>query len=308
MPRLFCEPITRKTSSLDGAWKYKVDAEDKGEAIGWSATLTDAKRCSVPSVWNCESGLLEYEGAIFYEKSFYFEGGTLRLFFEAVMTEATVWLDGEKLGYHYGGFSSFDFIIENVAEGFHTLTVKADNRFDDNSIPQVKVDWYHYGGIIRSVSAERLVGLSVLNSKFDYTLTEDMKSASATLSLDVYNAGDKTPGEVCVSVCGFDGKFELSLAPGERKWVTLPSFEVSSIELWDTENPKLYELKITTDIDDLYDRVGFRKVEARDNKIFLNGKEIEIRGVKITPISDLRSQAQECNTILTLFVSSAVTQ
>ncbi len=84
----------------------------------------------------------------------------MRLNFGAVLTEANVYLDGNHIGYHYGGFSQFDFIVNGVEAGEHTLTVKVDNRFDFNSIPQKRVDWYHYGGITRDVTVEKLSGIS----------------------------------------------------------------------------------------------------------------------------------------------------
>ena len=52
------------------------------------------------------------------------------------MTECKVWLDGEYLGYHYGGFCQFDFIIPDLKAGVHKLVLKVDNSFNEDSIPQ----------------------------------------------------------------------------------------------------------------------------------------------------------------------------
>ena len=170
MRRMFDEHLVRKVVSLDGAWKFITDPKDVGEAEEWYRELpASATHAEVPSCWNNTLGLLEYEGAAWYSKQFYCEGGCVRLCFGAVMTEATVWLDGEKLGGHYGGFSAFDFTAV-VDKGYHTLTVRADNRFDDDSIPHAKVDWYHYGGIVRGVDMEILAGISVLSCHLDYKL------------------------------------------------------------------------------------------------------------------------------------------
>ena len=62
MARLFNEHIVRPVHSLDGAWRFCVDREDKGEAEGWEKGIPATATVAVPSVWNCESGLLEYEG------------------------------------------------------------------------------------------------------------------------------------------------------------------------------------------------------------------------------------------------------
>ena len=152
MLRTFDEHRIRKVQDLCGAWSFRIDPEDRGEAEGWTLKFPEACQVTVPSVWNTQLGLLEYEGAAWYQRSFYTDGGCLRFCFGAVMTLADVWLDGGKLGSHYGGFCQFDFIVPDVAAGVHTLTVRADNRFDAHAIPMPKVDWYHYGGITRSVS------------------------------------------------------------------------------------------------------------------------------------------------------------
>ena len=225
-------------------------------------------------------GLLDYEGAAWYERSFYSDGGTLRFCFGAVMTYAEVWLDGVKLGSHYGGFCAFEFIARGVIPGMHTLTVMVDNSFDADSIPQKGVDWYHYGGIIRSVTVEALEGISILSNRFEYTLSENMKTADVRVALELYNASDKAVSDtVFASVAGvrFDEKIQLN--PGESKEIFTKSLEINGFELWSPKSPTLYDLEITTSTDDLFDKVGFRKVEVNEKGVLINGALTEIMGV-----------------------------
>lgn len=142
-------------------------------------------------------GLLQYEGVAWYQKEFYSKDGTLRFCFGAVMTEAKVYLDGNLLGEHYGGFCEFELIACDVCAGRHTLTVRVDNRFDEHSIPQNKVDWYHYGGAIRSVTVERLVDVCALYQRFEYTLSPDLKSASGRFAVELYNASKQKKAHAC---------------------------------------------------------------------------------------------------------------
>ena len=257
MARLFNEHIVRLVQSLDGAWRFCVDREDKGEAEGWEKGLPTAQTVAVPSVWNCESGLLDYEGASWYEKKFYSKGGVLRFCFGAVMTASKVWLDGNYLGSHYGGFSAFDFIVPDVTEGYHTLTVLVDNRFDEHSIPQKKVDWYHYGGIVRGVSVETLEGICVLNNRLEYTLSEDLSTVEGHFVLECYNAKKrKSESKIGISIGKepiFDGK--IAVSGRKRQEIVLPAFELKNIRLWDIGMPELYEVFIKTETDDLIDRV-----------------------------------------------------
>lgn len=280
MTRLFDAHIRREIQSLNGAWKFCTDPGDRGEQEQWYFGLPASETVTVPSVWNTESRLLDYEGAAWYEKRFYCRGGCLRFCFGAVMTIAKVWLDGVFLGSHYGGFTQFDFIAEDVPEGFHTLTVCADNRFDEWAIPQPKVDWYHYGGIIRDVSVERLAGVCVLADRLEYTLSEDLSRAQCRLVLECYSTRQCESSRVTVRL-GTDIVCEetISVSGKTQQEITLPSFCVDNICLWSIEDPVLYTLTIETETDDLVDRVGFRKVAVENGSITLNGKPVEIRGV-----------------------------
>ncbi|MBE6694698.1 MAG: beta-glucuronidase, partial [Ruminococcaceae bacterium] len=281
MARLFDEHKKRKVQCLDGIWNFKIDPQNVGESERWFDRLDTVNVSAVPSMWNIERGLLEYEGLAWYQRDFYTEGGTLRLSFDGVMTKADVWLDGDYIGSHYGGFSHFDFIVTSVASGSHRLTVRADNRFDKQSIPQVWVDWYHYGGITRSICVEALSGICVLANKLEYTLNEELTSAEYRFVSQLYNAEDKSvTSKVEYSL---DGEVvyaeDVTLASGEYHELITPSATLDNVRLWSCESPALYDISIVTDTDDLIDRTGFRLVEVKNNKILLNGKSIELRGV-----------------------------
>ena len=157
MKRFITEHNKRRTLSLDGLWRFATDKSDEGVALGYPKGLpASAESAYVPSVFASTPTLLGYEGVCWYERRVYMEKGTVRLHFGAVMTEAVVYLDGEKIGTHYGGFCEFEYILNIETAGEHLLVVSVDNRFDAHSIPQEVVDWYHHGGITRSVTLEYL--------------------------------------------------------------------------------------------------------------------------------------------------------
>ena len=68
MIRLFDEHLKRKVTVLDGAWMAEADPNCDGEARGLSAALQNPHRVTVPSVWNTELSMLEYEGVVFYAR------------------------------------------------------------------------------------------------------------------------------------------------------------------------------------------------------------------------------------------------
>ena len=281
MARLFDEHKTQVVYSLDGAWNFCIDPENKGEEEGWFLRLPKSETVIVPSVWNTDLSLLTYEGCAWYEKTFFCpEDGVMRLLFEGVMTQADIWLDGMPLDGHYGGFCQFERIA-HVIRGEHTLTVRVDNRFDAHSIPQAKVDWFHYGGITRSVSYEILRGVCVLGNRFEYELSEDLSEATGHFVLDLYNTnGGECKTHLSVTL-GEETVYsaDLTLAAEDELTMQTPDFTVKNVRLWDIGQGNLYTVKIETDTYDLYDRVGFRRVEVKNEQILLNGRAIEIRGV-----------------------------
>ena len=280
MKRLFSEHEMRKTIDLCGDWKFLKDPDKKGESEGWQNGLPGGETVIVPSVWNTELAQLTYEGMGWYEKKFKTNGGTIRLEFGSVMTKADVWLDGVKIGEHYGAFSQFEFLVRDVAQGEHTLIVRADSSFNEKSFPQSYTDWYNYGGIAREVQVDELTGVCILNNHIVYELDGELKNASVRAELELYNASNEavsTPITVTVGDTVIVNE-NVTLDAGETK--TLNSSPVTmSVVLWNTDNPYLYPVVAKTETDDLIDRVGFRKIEVKNNNILLNNKSIELLGV-----------------------------
>ena len=272
----------RSIKCLDGSWVMRVDGGNVGMNGKWyeSPLTTDTRTTAVPSVWATHKDLFTYEGAIWYEKEFYFDGGCLFLSFGAAMTEADVWLDGNYLGNHYGGFCEFDFKVDDVSEGYHRLTVRVDNHFDAYSIPQTYVDWYHHGGIVRSIYAHKLSGVAVISNKFDYTLSDDLTAAACSFEIELYNTNAETTETTLTLKIGDVVRTEnVAVDARAYKTVTISDLKLDNIKLWDIGKGNLYTVTTSTDNDVLYDRVGFRQIEVKDKKILLNGREIEVMGV-----------------------------
>lgn len=86
------------------------------------------------------------------------------------MGHADVYLDGVHLGYHYGGYTPFEFIVPSLSAGEHELIVRTDSTLDRLTIPTEHVDWFHYGGIIRSVELQILPDLYIDRLTIEYEL------------------------------------------------------------------------------------------------------------------------------------------
>ena len=111
---------------------------------------------NVPGDWNTQrEQLMFYEGPVWYRREFiYHKRANTRVFvyFGAANYQTTVYLNGEKLGEHEGGFTAFNFEATSVLrEGDNFLIVEVNNSRRADAVPALKFDWWNYGGITRDV-------------------------------------------------------------------------------------------------------------------------------------------------------------
>ena len=142
--RLFDEHEIRPVQSLDGMWQFEALDEK-----------TEVSEMPVPGAWETDPNLASYRGRALYTREFS-ASGNVRIVFEGVSHTCEVSLDGKKLGSHYGAYGAFGFVAKDLAEGPHTLTVLADNRFHEHSALHISNDYYSYGGITRPARVEAL--------------------------------------------------------------------------------------------------------------------------------------------------------
>ncbi len=168
---------SREKVSLNGTWNIIIDPletgyyshryEAKNDGYFKNAKVKSPSelleydfdksyQLNVPGDWNTQmEKLYYYEGTIWYKKSFDFkknENTRNYLYFEAVNYEALVYLNGELLGSHVGGYTPFQFdVTDKLKSGDNFVVVKVDNTRKREAIPTINTDWWNYGGITRSV-------------------------------------------------------------------------------------------------------------------------------------------------------------
>ena len=168
----------RHTTSLNGPWRMIIDPYETGyydyryqpRSDGYFKNtkpqqpgdlveydFDSSPTLNVPGDWNTQDEkLLFYEGTIWYKRSFdYRKTDQKRLFvyFGAANYVADVYLNGQKLGRHEGGFTPFNFEITKVVkEKDNYLVVKVDNKRRRDAVPTLNTDWWNYGGLTRPVS------------------------------------------------------------------------------------------------------------------------------------------------------------
>ena len=280
MEYIFEKSTKRKTTSLDGEWAFCTDKEDIGETEKWYEKFPEeAGYINVPSCWNNELGLYSYVGRAWYKKEFYCDECCLQLSFGAVTGKAVVYLDGVLLGEHYGGWLEFSF-EKLVEKGCHTVTVMVDNTPNDlNTFPLKETDWCHFGGITRSVTISEYKAPFIKNVKVSYQLSRDLKNAILSAEVSTKNPFQNA----CAEEISFyiNGELYTTKAVsllGEQSFI-IDGIQVENINLWEIGKGNLYDINVTLENDDYCDKIGFRKIEAKNKNIYLNGKPIFLKGV-----------------------------
>lgn len=316
--RLIQNIETREKLTLDGLWQIIIDPLENGY-YNHQYGLRDKKaffknkkpksasdlveydfdsdyQLTVPGDWNTQmEKLYYYEGTIWYKRSFNYKkesGSNEILYFEAVNYHSIVFLNGEKLGEHVGGFTPFQFEVkEQLKEGENVLIVKVDNNRKKEGIPTLNMDWWNYGGITRSVHLINVPDRYIS----DYSIQSNKENQKFIEGwIKVENANDNE--QVTLSLPELKQEVKLKTENG------LANFRVkASPQLWTPDAPKLYKAHISTELDSVEDEIGFRTIETKGSKILLNNKEIFLKGVCIheeAPYGLGRITSNEQNQIL----------
>ncbi|MFX3632223.1 MAG: glycoside hydrolase family 2 protein [Candidatus Pristimantibacillus sp.] len=281
MLRTFKEHHIRTTDLLDGPWYFEKDPCNVGLQEKWLERFPHASSQSmyVPSCWNNELSLFDYEGVAWYRKKIRIEATQhVRLIFHAVLGHSDVYLDGRHLGYHYGGYTPFDFVIPSLSAGEHELVVRTDSTLDRLTIPTEHVDWFHYGGIIRSVEMQRLPDLYIKQLKIDYVLEGTDADVCIQVQITSLSQKDITT-TLKLTEGGHEFHSEQVLVDAGQTVNRIVKLHWNDVRLWNVGKPELYIIEARTDLDDRIDRIGFRRIDTKNHRILINGSPVYLKGV-----------------------------
>jgi beta-glucuronidase len=239
---------------------------------------------NVPGDWNTQrESLLFYEGSVWYKQTFdYAKPAQSRLFvhFGAANYQADVYLNGEPLGHHEGGFTPFDFeITGRVRPKDNFIIVKVNDSRGKEKVPTVNTDWWNYGGITRPVTLVEVPQTFIQ----DYSVQLDkgsIRKIKGWVQLD----GAKLQQRVTIRI----PEAGLSkVVQTDAKGRADISFD-ADLTLWSPEKPRLYKVEIAAETDQVTDSIGFRTIETKGTDILLNGKPVFLRGINIHEEAPLR--------------------
>ncbi len=282
----------RNIININENWKFIQ------ENVGLpTAYPTDWQTVDVPHSWNAvdgNDGNGSYDrGNYWYAKTFEtpkqpLAGGRVFVEFMGVNSEATVYVNGTKVTYHEGGYSTFraDITEQCKEDGENLLVVEVTNIANDYVYPQ-HADFTFYGGIYRDVNI-----ISVPDAHFDLeyyggpgimVTPKPTECGGATFEIESFVKNADENFTVQYSIFDEDGEeVAYAVRPADATKTTI---FVPDANLWDFEDPYLYtvvaELQRRNETyDDIEVNVGVRSFSCDPEKGFIiNGVETPLRGV-----------------------------
>lgn len=275
--------------SLDGAWDFQIDPDDGADI----AAIRTWRTAQVPMPWQAQfDDLRQFSGTAWYRRRFAWAGDTAGkvaiLHFGAVDYCATVWLNGQRVGEHEGGYLPFAFDVTALLEpGENELVVRVVDADDDRSrfarypfseVPHGKQSWYGpIGGIWQSVTLKVLPALHLAGMRLTPIPEERAIAIAATLSAAL-------PAHATVAATVHDPAGRpVATAQLDRDGRGRAVLDGEPL-LWSPDTPYLYTVTTTLVVGGAAqhsrsDVCGFRTIAARDGRIYLNGEPIYLRGV-----------------------------
>ena len=274
----------RNTISLNNDWIFIKDTKD--------ITLREGTAVNLPHTWNAEDG---YDGG-----NDYFRGSCLYLkalkrselpdadcyFLEicGANSSADVYLDGERLAHHDGGYSTWRVDLTGKLREESTLAILVDNSPNDTVYPQM-ADFTFYGGLYRNVN---LICTKASHFDLEYfggcglMITPTVEGKCAKVEVEVFVKNMKDTEAIVYTVYDRDGNEVATVSTRDTK----VCFEIENVHLWHgRRDPYLYscEAKIVEGdevSDNVSSRFGCRSFRIDPERGFiLNGEEYPLRGV-----------------------------
>jgi len=283
----------REVMRLDGHWRFCADLDPEYHATaGYVKPDWDRRHWDIVPVPGCWNKYAEryalFEGVGWFAREFDVKPderltrAVLR--FEGVNYEARVFLNGQLVGEHEGGYTEFTCEASAALRpGRNVLVVRVDNRRNRIKLPAV-MGWFNYGGIHRSVQLER-TGWARIEQ----------------VLVDAVVDGGRTHGEVRVRVTAQKDERLMARAAmihpsragaWDFQWPVEPTGRLLSFPFsfgWDTrwcpEQPGCYECQMELHdasggrIDRVSTTFGVREVRVQGRNLLLNGQPLWLKGV-----------------------------
>ncbi|WP_224337771.1 glycoside hydrolase family 2 protein [Haloprofundus halobius] len=273
--------------NLNGQWAFEIDHGASGRARGLPDADGLAGEITVPFAPESElSGIghTDFMDAVWYRREIdvpeEWLGGHLLLHFGAVDYEAEVWVNGESVGSHRGGYTPFSLdISDTVTPGSNVVTVCAEDDTRSPVQPSGKQSQQYHShgplytrvtGIWQTVWLEPVPETYVQNLQFEPDPENDAVHAEVEL------AGALLDGEVRAEVAFGDRSVGATTVRTDGRFAAF-TLELAETHRWSPEEPNLYDLELAVlddgaTVDAVESYFGLRSVTLGEHRVYLNGE------------------------------------
>ncbi|MGL5787702.1 MAG: glycoside hydrolase family 2 TIM barrel-domain containing protein [Bacteroidales bacterium] len=307
--------LSDKVYLLDGEWSIQVVNRPDAKPVDFHKDNYDIRTwetINVPSNWEMEGFSFphytnvrypfvpdppyvdnEYNPTACYKRSFLLTREWLKsasevtLCFESIAGAATVWINGEKIGYSKASKTPAEFnILSKLKEGNNTISVEVI-KFSDASYLEDQ-DFWRLAGIERSVFLVKRDAISVEDYWIKATL--DNSYSKGKLHVDIILEAFQNK---LLSGCSLEfelldnGKLIFSKKSPVLSTVLNINTVVDNVKPWSAESPSLYQAILILKnnkgeiIEVISDKIGFRKIEFVSSQLYVNGMPILVKGVNL---------------------------
>jgi beta-glucuronidase len=297
----------RTVLDFSGIWEIKADPAHVGVEKKWHHGFDAVAYAGVPGSWNeqlAEIGLMNYVGPVWYQTRFHVPSALsdkkLLLRFGSADFHARVWVNGEYVGEHEGGFLPFEFDITSFVDNDteNLLVICVDNMLTYDTIPQgltkddfvsfrknrdvsfppTVFDFFAYGGLQRPVKLTALHPFHLSEVKVDTTI------AGTTGHIKFEATFSQLSNAASVEISLWDGtqRLEKKIKPCSHSTIA-DEFIIANCQFWRPECPHLYHLRFSLQengapVDEYQVEVGVREITVAGAKLLLNGEPIFLKG------------------------------
>ncbi|EQB23962.1 beta-D-glucuronidase [Streptococcus equi subsp. zooepidemicus SzS31A1] len=283
---------TRKIYDLGGLWQFKLGDHNPQELLASDELMV------VPTSFNdvvVDKDKRNYIGDFWYERFVdvpdLAADEELVLRFGSVTHNATVYVNGQALGQHKGGFTPFEVLVPEThyQDNQIKVSVCANNILDYTSLPvgnyseetqedgsikkivKENFDFFNYAGIHRPVKLMVRPKCHISDITITSDLSEDMTSALVEVSVETSAAVD----EVKVTIFDEEHKLVVQAIDGKAR--------LDKVRLWEVLDAYLYtahvEIIVDGNVVDSYDEpFGIRSIAVEKGQFLLNGKPVYFKG------------------------------
>ena len=216
-----------------------------------------------------------YKRQVWYGRSFdtpKTDGKRLFLYFGAVSYRSKIYLNGEKIASHEGGFTPFQVeITDKVKQKDNFLVVKVNNTRTTDAIPAMSFDWWNYGGITRDVM---LVSVPQSYIKDHFIQLDKVQSNLIRAKVTLSEAKPGINVQVAIPELGIRQNMTT-----DANGIAQATIKTKKLQRWSPDAPKLYDVTITSESDRLNEQIGFRNLYVKGEDIYLNDQPIFLRSI-----------------------------